>query len=155
MEEHAYRVKTIWTGGRTGILSSPEVESEIMVATPPNFMKGVAGLWSPEHLYTASAASCLMTTFLAIAANSSLDFEEFSCEAEGILGLEDGKHRMLEIRLYPELLIRRAADREKAERILNKSEEACLIARSMQTKITLVPSIRIAELTEAEKEKTA
>jgi organic hydroperoxide reductase OsmC/OhrA len=51
-------------------MSSPELNNKIEVATPPQFPKGVQGIWSPEHLFTAPVNSCFMTTFLAIAENS-------------------------------------------------------------------------------------
>jgi len=37
--------------------------SFIEVATLPEFPKGIPGIWSPEHLFTAAVSSCLMTTF--------------------------------------------------------------------------------------------
>ncbi len=52
--------------------SSPVLNTKIEVATPPEFPKGIAGIWSPEHLLVAAVSSCLMTTFLAVAENSKL-----------------------------------------------------------------------------------
>ena len=75
--EHLYNVNISWKSERKGILSSPELVSQIEVATPPQFPKGIEGIWSPEHLLVAAINSCLMTTFLAIAENSKLDFENF------------------------------------------------------------------------------
>lgn len=57
-----------------GIMSSPILPLKIEVATPPEFPKGMEGIWSPEHLLVAAVNSYLMTTFLAIAENSKLEF---------------------------------------------------------------------------------
>ncbi|RYD87166.1 MAG: hypothetical protein EOP50_21205 [Sphingobacteriales bacterium] len=66
---HYYDVAVAWEAGRHGTLSSPVLHDRITVATPPEFAKGEAGTWSPEHLLVAAVNSCLMTTFLAIAEN--------------------------------------------------------------------------------------
>lgn len=79
MDAHFYNVDINWKSGRTGEMTSPELTTAVEVATPPQFPNGVEGIWSPEHLFTAAVASCLMTTFLAIAENSKLQFKEFAC----------------------------------------------------------------------------
>ena len=67
MSTHSFNVSVIWEQGRQGRLISPEIPGSIEVATPPQFPLGIPEKWSPEHLYTAAAVSCFMTTFLAIA----------------------------------------------------------------------------------------
>jgi peroxiredoxin-like protein len=146
MDRHAYNVSLSWKEGRLGKLSSAELDANFEVATPPNFNKGIERIWSPEHLYTAAASSCLMTTFLAIAENSKLDFISLEIDAKGMLDKVEGKFLMTEIDLLPRLVIRDEKDREKAERILQKSEQACLISNSMTAKVTLHPTIRVEEL---------
>lgn len=130
MEEHIYNVNLKWVNDRIGEMSSPELMDTLDVATPPPFPKGVEGVWSPEHLFTASINSCFMTTFLAIAENSKLEYTSFSCEGAGKLEKVDGKYLMTEVVLKPNLVIIREEDREKAERILHKSESVCLISNS-------------------------
>jgi organic hydroperoxide reductase OsmC/OhrA len=99
-------------------------------------------IWSPEHLLTAAVNSCYMTTFLSIAENSKLDFISFDCSATGKLELVEGKLLMTEIALKPVLLISKESDKDRAERILQKSEVACLISNSIKSKTTLVTSIQ-------------
>ncbi len=85
MDSHNYLVDIKWESDRKGKLSSPELTETIEAATPPQFPKGMEGIWSPEHLFTAAIASCLMTTFLSIAENSKLEFISFDCKSEGKL----------------------------------------------------------------------
>lgn len=141
MEPHYYNVNLSWTSEREGNLSSPELNDEIKVATPPPFTKGIEGIWSPEHLLTASVSSCYMTTFLAIAENSKLEFETFSCEAKGKLEQIEGKYLITEIELFPKVKIKNELDTEKAMKILLKTEKACLISNSIQLKVSLNPTI--------------
>jgi len=143
---HNYNINLIWTSDRNGMLHSPELDAEIEVATPPPFPKGVEGVWSPEHLLTAAVSSCLMTTFLAIAENSKLEFESFSCQASGKLEQVEGKYLMTEILLEPTLVIAHEADKAKAERVLQKSEAACLISNSIKSKVEMRPQIVLARL---------
>ena len=143
MESHIYNVHLNWIADRIGEVSSPELLDAIDVATPPQFPKGVDGVWSPEHFFTAAVNSCFMTTFLAVAANSKLEFKKFHCSAEGKLEKVDGKYLMTEVLLKAELLITNEADREKAERILIKSEQACLISNSITSKVFLQPEIKV------------
>ena len=142
--EHTYEVNVNWTNDRLGVLNSPELNDEVEVATPPQFPKGMENIWSPEHLFTAAVNSCLMTTFLAIAENSKLEFEYFSSKALGKLEMVDGKYIMSEVTLIPLLTIVREDDRERAMRVLQKSEAACLISNSIRSKVIFKPEITIS-----------
>lgn len=137
MEAHFYNVDIAWTKERQGEMSSPELSTKVEIATPPQFPKGVEGIWSPEHLFTSAVAGCLMTTFLSIAENSKLEFTSFSCNANGKLEQVEGKFLMTEIILEPTVTIVNENDREKAERVLQKSEQHCLISNSIKSKITM------------------
>ncbi|MCA0348650.1 MAG: OsmC family protein [Flavobacterium sp.] len=143
MEKHTYTVNLIWENDRKGIMSSPELTTKIEVATPPEFDKGMPNIWSPEHLFTASVVSCFMTTFLAIAEYSKLEYIKFSCNAEGVLEKIDGKYLMTKIILKPELIIAELDKMERAQRILEKSEAACLISNSIKSEIELIAVINI------------
>ncbi|MES1218586.1 MAG: OsmC family protein [Bacteroidota bacterium] len=150
MDPHYYNVDVSWNKERKGIMCSPElnqfngeINSCIEVATPPQFPKGVPGIWSPEHLFTAAVNSCLMTTFLSIAENSKLGFINFTCKSKGKLEQVDGKFMMSEVILEPTVIIADEKDRERTERILQKSETACLISNSIKSKITMIPTIKL------------
>jgi len=143
MEPHYYNVNLNWKSDRKGELSSPELSTTFEVATPPQFPKGMPDIWSPEHLFTAAVSSCLMTTFLSIAENSKLEFISFACPAKGKLEQVDGKFLMTEVILEPIVVVTKEADKEKAERILQKAEAACLISNSVKAKVTMNPTIKI------------
>jgi peroxiredoxin-like protein len=138
---HNYVVNLDWKSGRLGALNSPELTDEVDVATPPQFPRGIEKVWSPEHLFTAAVNSCLMTTFLAIAENSKLDFEDFSSQASGKLDMVDGKYLMTEITLMPLVTIKHAEDTDKAFKVLQKSEAACLISNSIKSTIVFKPAV--------------
>lgn len=136
-----YEVNLAWTKGRKGVISSPALQQSTEVATPPEFPKGIEGIWSPEHLFVAAIESCLMTTFLAVAENSKLEFESFSSHATGKLDKVEGKFMMTEVLLQPTLVINNLEHQEKAKRVLEMSEKACLISNSVKSTIIFDPII--------------
>lgn len=144
MEAHFYNVDVKWKSDRKGEISSSEISQKLEVATPPQFPKGMGNIWSPEHLFTAAVSSCLMTTFLAIAENSKLDFVNFECNSKGKLEQIDGKFLMTEVILEPVVTIKNESEREKAEKVLQKSEANCLISNSVKSKITMISEIKLA-----------
>ncbi|NCT18994.1 MAG: osmotically inducible protein OsmC [Flavobacteriaceae bacterium CG2_30_34_30] len=141
---HQYEVNLQWVQDRKGIIQSPVLPLKIEVATPPDFPKGMPDIWSPEHLFVAAVNSCLMTTFLAIAENSKLDFIRFESNAVGNVEQVDGKFKVTEIILKPVVTIPSSMNADRAERIVQKSEANCLISNSITTKISLETKIIVA-----------
>ena len=148
MEKHSYNVNIHWTQDRKGTMCSPELKNNetnetncLEVATPPEFPGGMPNIWSPEHLFTAAVSSCLMTTFLAIAEYSKLDFVSFKCDSTGVLEKVDGKFVISEVLLFPEVVIADASKRDRTERIVEKAEKACLISNSITSKVTMETKI--------------
>jgi len=141
---HFYTTDVVWTGERQGNLTAPALPS-LEVDAPPEF-RGHEGVWTPEHLFVGAINACFMTTFVAIAENSKLDFVDFDSKATGKLEKHDEHGLMMTlVVLRPRLTIRNARDEERAFRILEKAERNCLIANSVKARIRLEPEIRIAE----------
>lgn len=143
---HSYSVNLSWQRDRQGLLESSDLDQQLSVATPPPFPKGVERVWSPGHLFTAAISSCLMTTFLAIAENFKIDFENFTCPATGKLEQVEGKYKMTEVTLEPVVTIFEEKDQAKDLRVLEKAEAACLISNSVTAKVIMKPKVVIANL---------
>jgi peroxiredoxin-like protein len=143
-DKYFYTTEVEWTSERQGDLRAPVLPS-LHVDAPPEF-KGHDGAWTPEHLFVASVNSCFMTTFLAIAENSKLDFVSFKADAKGKLEKVEGSgFVMTEITLHPTLVISHARDAERASRILEKAERHCLISNSIKAETKLESEIECAE----------
>ena len=144
-DKYLYSTDVEWTGARSGDLNAGSLP-KLHVDAPPEF-KGHEGSWTPEHLFVGAVNSCFMTTFVAIAENSNLDFVNFKTTADGTLEKIEGQGLMItEIVLRPLLTIRDARDLARAERILEKAEKHCLIANSAKTQVRLEPQIRVGAL---------
>ncbi len=142
-QAHYYDVSVQWEGDRKGTLKSDVLPLRIEVATPPQFPKGMEGIWSPEHLFVAAINSCLMTTFLAIAENFKLAYVSFNSKGIGKLELVEGKYLMSEVTLMPTVEVENEEDKEKAMKVLQKSEAACLIANYVKSPIVCKPTVHV------------
>ena len=141
--QYFYRTEVEWTGERHGELRAPALP-KLDVDAPQEF-KGHDGVWTPEHLFVASVNSCFMTTFLAIAENSKLDFVKFKADAEGTLeNVKDHGLMITHITLRPKLVLKHSRDTERALRIFRKAEKHCLISNSIRAETKLEPQVNYA-----------
>ena len=122
-------------------MTTPVLTDTLEVATPPQFPKGMDNICSPEHLLVAAVNSCLLNTFLAIAENSKLEYVSFQSNAVGKREIVDGKYLISEIILSPKLVIGNEADKDRAYRVLQKSEAACQISNSVKAKVIFNPEM--------------
>lgn len=141
---HEYRVEAIGAGGRNGVVHAEEILPAISFSPPPEF-QGEVGRWTPEHFLVAAVASCFISTFEGIAQTSRVEFDSLRVAAEGVLTKQDSGWRFTEIRLRPTVTLRRAEDRDRAVGLLEKAEKSCLVARSLECKVTLFPAVKIEE----------
>jgi len=133
-----------WTGSRHGIVEGHQVKPPISFSAPPEF-QGEAGIWTPEHFFTSAVATCFIMTFQAIAAFST-KFEAHALEVsvEGQVEKTEGGFRFTRVTVRPLLAINNESDRERALRLLEKAEKACLVSRSLQSQIVLEPQVVLA-----------
>ncbi len=116
----------------------------IHFSAPPEF-GGESGAWTPEHFLLAAAASCFVATFQAVARASKLDFQGIEVSVEGTIEKDGGGFRFTHLALRPVLIIRAEEERERALRLLEKSEKICLVARSLSSEFHLEPKILVEE----------
>jgi len=113
---------------------------ELRTAPPADF-DGPGDAWSPEHLLLAAVENCFLFTLQAVGRASKLEFTSLHLEGEGIVDRKDGATRFTEIVLRPRLVLPAGVDRNRAMRVIEKSEKACLISASLSTPIRLEPEI--------------
>src|SRR5579863_210023 len=114
----------------------PELRS-----APPADFDGPGDAWSPEHLLMAAVETCLLFTLRAVARASRVEFKSLEVTGEGTLDRKDGATRFTEIVLRPRMVVAAGTDRDKALRVLEKSEKTCLISASLATPVRLEPEI--------------
>jgi organic hydroperoxide reductase OsmC/OhrA len=131
---HEYSTSVTWTERKNGKLESPGLPM-VPTGAPPDF-GGEGGVWSPEHLFVASAEACAMLTFLAIAGMSKLEVAGWSSSAQGKVEKVEGQGFLFtRLEIDAKVQVKQESDINKAERILQKVEANCLVTKSMKTPI--------------------
>lgn len=85
-----------------------------------------------------------MTTFLAVAQASKLEVAAIDCSGTGVLEKgDDRRYQISRILLRPQVTVQHEEDRERAGRLIEKAEAACLIRNSMKSAISLEPEVLV------------
>jgi organic hydroperoxide reductase OsmC/OhrA len=116
-----------------------------LATAPPAEFGGPGNLWSPETLFVAAAANCLVFTFRAVASASKFRWTSIDCDGTGVLDRTDGVTRFTAIQLRARLRIPAGADAERGRILLEKAEKACLIANSLNVSPALDVEITFEE----------
>lgn len=113
---------------------------ELRTAAPADF-DGPGDAWSPEHLLMAAVETCFLFTLRAVARASKVEFISLELSGEGTVDRKDGVTRFTEIVLRPRLTLPPGADKDRAMRVIEKSEKGCLITASLSTPVRLEAEI--------------
>lgn len=103
-------------------------------SAPPAAFDGPGDLWSPEDLLVASLADCFILSFRAISQMSKLSWESIECRVEGTLDRVERVTQFTAFKISAKLRVAAEKDKERAERLLQKAEETCLISNSLKAK---------------------
>jgi organic hydroperoxide reductase OsmC/OhrA len=110
---------------------------EIVTASASPAYKGDAGKPDPEDLLVAALSSCHMLSFLAIAAKKKLTVNSYEDDAVGFLENDGGKLSIARVILRPKVTI--DTDAETLVHIHHLAHEACFIANSVKTQVSVEP----------------
>jgi len=139
-----FPVAVEWTGGPMTI-ATIEGKPDLPVATPPELGSGVEGVWSPEDLLVASAATCYAVTLSAIARRRDIALTSMAVGGVGHLGpREDGRLGFTSIELDVELETETADAVGPAEEAAERAESGCLIAMALAVPVKVSVSVRAA-----------
>ena len=128
--EHNYRVVAWWASGKTGLVKSDSAPNAIHFTTPPQF-GGMEGRWSPEDLLLSAVASCFTSTFHALSERSSFHFTDLEVEVQGCVNKSESGYMFSEIVIRPTVKISTDEERPRAERLLEKAKQLCLVSRAL------------------------
>jgi organic hydroperoxide reductase OsmC/OhrA len=138
---HHYRVEaSLLPAGDVALRASglPDLASQ-----PPAEFGGPGDRWSPETLLLAAVADCYALSFRVLAANSKLGFRELTCRAQGTIDRADGRIRFTGIALAVEVSLAADASPERAQRLLERAKDVCIVSNSLSVPVTL--DARIAD----------
>jgi organic hydroperoxide reductase OsmC/OhrA len=110
---------------------------ETVVASASPTYKGDGTKCDPEDMLVAALSSCHMLSFLAIAAKKKLTVKSYQDEAIGFLEDDGGKLWITRVILRPKVVM--DGDAAALEHIHHLAHEACFIANSVKTEVTVEP----------------
>lgn len=139
---HHYQVNASAESEGNIVLKGDELPQ--LVSAPPAQFGGPGDQWSPEDLLVASVVDCFILTFRAIAKASKLPWSTLEASAEGVLERVDRVTRFTSFTVAATLTVEEGTDVDKARRLLEKAEEACLITNSLTAESHLEASVVIA-----------
>ncbi len=138
---HHYEVAASATADSNVSLTSAGVEA--ISSAPPAEFGGPGDQWSPETLLAAAVADCFVLTFRAIARSSKLDWTSLQCDVVAVLDRAEGVTRFTEVTERATLRVPAGIDVDKAHRLLEKAEKACLITNSLTAETVLEATVEV------------
>jgi organic hydroperoxide reductase OsmC/OhrA len=130
-------------GGEGNIVVSGEGLPDLDTQAPPQF-GGPEGIWSPETMFTASVANCFILTFRAIARASKFEWNSIDCSVDGVLDRPERATIFTAFNIHAVLHVPDGTRLELAQRLLEKSEQLCLITASLKSEVVLTTDIQSA-----------
>ena len=133
-----YQTSYQWQGDTADGALSISGRKDLPVGSPHD-----GDRYSPEHLLVAAAEICLANYIKLIAARSQLEIKDYRSSATGELEFVPKQgYRFKHILIRPVLRIN-AGSEALAERVIDKSHRACLIARSLNCPVDIDTQIQI------------
>lgn len=126
---HLYAVTANGKTDSTVRISSSGLPS--IDTAPPVEFGGPGDQWSPETLLVAAVADCFILSFRSITRAARFSWLNLECAVTGSLEKAEGQLRFTRFVVHARLKLDSAADQEKAEKLLHKAEQACLITNSL------------------------
>ncbi|WP_105104056.1 OsmC family protein [Microbulbifer pacificus] len=139
---HKYQVAANAANEGNVILTAGQL-APITSAGPVQF-DGPGDQWSPEELLVAAVADCFILTFRAIAKFNGLEWTNLECSATGTLDKDGRKTCFTAFEVNAKLDVPQGTDTDKAQKLLEKSEQSCLITNSLTAAVTLQTEVTVS-----------
>jgi len=136
---HHYDVHLSGNGSGYAVASNGSMPA--LRTAPPVQYDGPGDAWTPEHLLLAAVQTCFLFTLRAMARAARIEMVHVDVAASGTVDRRDGITRFTEIVLCPTVTLAAGTDRDRFDRLLEKSERACLVSASLSTPVRLSAAI--------------
>jgi peroxiredoxin-like protein len=118
---------------------------EPIASAPPAEFGGPGNRWSPETLLVAAVADCFILSFRGIARASRLAWIDLDCTVEGVLERSEGSTRFTRFLVRATLELPADVDQARADRLLDKAKNSCLITNSLNGEVLLEKIVQRAD----------
>ena len=127
---HLYNVQTVASPSGPVTLSSSGLAN--LSSDGPKEFDGPGDLWSPETLLTGALADCFVLSFRAVANASKFAWTALECRVEAKLDRIERVTQFTSFTVHAKLTVPAGADLDRAQKLLEKSEQVCLISASLK-----------------------
>ena len=132
-----------WEGGSMTV-ASVAGKQDLDVATPPEFGGEAEGVWSPEDLLVASAATCFAVTLAAIVRHRTIPLLSLHVDGNGHVGpRDDGRLGFTSIELEVTAETDSADAVTQLEAAIERAERGCLVAMALSIPVNVRATVRL------------
>jgi peroxiredoxin-like protein len=107
----------------------------------PSVFRGDDSKHNPETLMVASLMACHHLTYLAVCERAGVRVLEYRDNATGTLAMKDGKMRMVEVVLRPQVRVADESQVEAARALHAKAHAHCFISNSVNFEVKVEPAV--------------
>ena len=107
----------------------------------PAVFRGDDAKHNPETLMVSSLMACHHLTYLAVCERAGVRVVEYRDTGTGTLAMKDGKMRMVDVLLRPQVRIADAAQVEHARELHAKAHAHCFMSNSVNFEVRVEPAV--------------
>jgi organic hydroperoxide reductase OsmC/OhrA len=148
MTAHTYTTNLVWEGS-TGAgyraysrlhraVATPA--AEITLSADPHF-RGDSQFINPEQLLVMAASSCLLLSFLAVAARNHIDVVNYADEARGFMSEDVLPMSVGRIELSPVVSVAPGTNHDLVHSLIERAHEECYISNSLTSTVSINASV--------------
>ena len=139
--KHVFKAKLNWPLREEPVVSSATKYTkshsigidgkELLKVSAAKAFKGDPSLFNPEDLLLSSVVSCHMMSYLYVCQQNGIEILSYQDDAEATLEvLDNGGGRFIEVRLFPQVIIRNKDQMTEALQLHQEANKLCFIANS-------------------------
>jgi organic hydroperoxide reductase OsmC/OhrA len=149
--EHFFEGSLRWTGqatqadGKLSLARSFTIEfpgKSPLSGSSPEVFHGDNRHHNPETLMVSSLMACHHLTYLAVCERSGVSIAAYDDHGTGKLAMRDGKMRMVEVVLRPQVRVADATQVEKARALHEKAHANCFMSNSVNFDVRVEPTVK-------------
>jgi len=149
-QAHRFEGELRWTGAARQAEGGLRLERAFTVEFPgkaplvcssPAVFNGDDSFHNPETLMVSSLMACHHLTYLAVCERSGIELASYADRAVGTLAMKDGKMRMVEVVLRPQVRVADAAHVERALELHAKAHANCFMSNSVNFEVKVEPKV--------------
>jgi peroxiredoxin-like protein len=150
IQQHLFDGGLRWTGRAADVDGKLRLERSFEIAFPgkpaiegssPAVFNGNETLHNPETLMVSSLMACHHLTFMAVCERAGIRIVSYADHATGTLAIKDGKMRMVEVVLRPQVKVADAAQVEQTVALHEKAHANCFMSNSVNFEIKVQPTV--------------